>query len=127
MGTSKFRPRPGGQGPVNATGATGRGYMRRNAIVASIIGVAAMLSTAGLAQAQQVKAGVLNCDISAGLGLIIGSQRSVSCVFTPDVPGPQQGYVGTITKFGLDLGDTVAGRMVWGVFTETTRNAGFLA
>jgi uncharacterized protein DUF992 len=101
--------------------------MRRNAIVASILGVAALLSTAGLTQAQQIRAGLLNCDISAGIGLIIGSQRSVSCVFSPDLPGPQEGYVGTISKFGLDIGATVAGHMVWAVYTQTTRGPGFLA
>ena len=63
--------------------------MRRAIVVALILLLAAVSFTAGTAQAQRVRTGVLNCDVSAGLGLIIGSQRSVSCLFTPDVPGPQ--------------------------------------
>jgi hypothetical protein len=65
--------------------------------------------------------------VSAGLGLIIGSQRSVNCLFTPDLPGPQEGYFGTITKFGLDIGATAGGAMVWAVYADTSRGYGFLA
>ena len=79
------------------------------------------------AQAQRIRAGVLNCDVSAGIGLIIGSQRSVNCLFTPDQPGPQEGYFGTISKLGLDLGITGGGVMVWAVYVDTTRGYGFLA
>jgi hypothetical protein len=79
------------------------------------------------AAAQRAKSGVLDCDVAGGFGWIIGSQKSVACVFTPDQPGPQEFYTGTITKFGLDIGATSAGRMVWGVFVETTAGRGALA
>jgi hypothetical protein len=79
------------------------------------------------ALAQRVRTVVLNCDVSAGIGLIIGSQRSVNCLFTPDVPGPQEGYFGTISKFGLDIGATAGGSMVWAVYADTSRGYGFLA
>ncbi|HEY6258248.1 MAG TPA: DUF992 domain-containing protein [Xanthobacteraceae bacterium] len=102
--------------------------MRRSVIGALILGLAAVSFNAGTAEAQRVRAGILNCDISGGLGLIIGSQRSVNCLFTPDVPGPpQEGYFGTITKFGLDLGATLGGSMVWAVYADTSRGYGFLA
>ena len=79
------------------------------------------------AVAQRARSGVLDCDVSGGFGWIIGSQKSVACLFTPDRPGPQEFYIGTITKFGLDIGATSAGRMVWGVFIETTAGRGALA
>src|SRR5579864_1080116 len=101
--------------------------MRRNIIVAAILMLAAASFHAQTAQAQRVRTGVLNCDVSAGLGLIIGSQRSVNCLFTPDLPGPQEGYFGTITKFGLDIGATAGGAMVWAVYADTSRGYGFLA
>jgi Protein of unknown function (DUF992) len=101
--------------------------MRRNFAVALILMLAAVSFNAGSAQAQRVRTGVLNCDVSAGIGLIIGSQRSVNCLFTPDLPGPQEGYFGTITKFGLDIGATVGGAMVWAVYADTSRGYGFLA
>ena len=101
--------------------------MRRAIMGALILGLAAVSLSGETAQAQRVRAGVLNCDVSAGIGLIIGSQRTVNCLFTPDVPGPQEGYFGTITKFGLDLGATAGGSLVWAVYADTNRGYGFLA
>jgi hypothetical protein len=101
--------------------------MRRASIGALIVLLAAATFSSQSAQAQRIRTGVLNCDVSAGLGLIIGSQRSVNCLFTPDVPGPQEGYFGTITKLGLDIGATAGGVMVWGVYADTSRGYGFLA
>jgi Protein of unknown function (DUF992) len=89
--------------------------------------LAAGLLSADVAQAQRVKAGVLNCDVSAGIGLIIGSQKSVNCLFTPDLPGPQEAYVGSITKFGVDIGVTAGGQMVWAVYSSSTGGYGALA
>jgi hypothetical protein len=94
---------------------------------ALILALAAGSFGAPTAQAQRVRTGILNCDVSGGLGLIIGSQRMVNCLFTPDVPGPQEGYYGTITKFGLDIGATAGGSMVWAVYADTSRGYGFLA
>jgi len=101
--------------------------MRRASIGALIVLLAAATFSSQSAQAQRIRTGVLNCDVSAGLGLNIGSQRSVNCLFTPDVPGPQEGYFGTITKLGLDIGATAGGVMVWGVYADTSRGYGFLA
>src|ERR1700676_5760726 len=101
--------------------------MRRAFVGALILGLAAV-SLSGTTQAQRIRTGVLNCDVSAGIGLIIGSQRSVNCLFTPDQPGyPQEGYYGTISKLGLDVGVTAGGIMVWGVYADTNRGYGFLA
>jgi len=94
------------------------------------VGVAALALAVGLADpaaAQRVRAGVLTCDVSAGIGFITGSQKTVSCVFAPEPPGPQQVYDGTINKFGLDIGATSGGVMVWGVFADSLPGPGFLA
>lgn len=98
----------------------------RHAIRTAVI----MLTVASAepAAAQQVRAGLLTCDVSAGLGLIIGSQKQLACVFTPDQAGiPGEEYGGSITKYGLDLGITGGGVMVWAVFTGTVAGPGFLA
>jgi len=77
--------------------------------------------------AQQVKAGVLTCDVSEGMGYIIGSQKLLSCSFAPEGAGRHEDYDGSITKFGLDLGLTRGGFMVWSVYTNTVAGPGFLA
>jgi hypothetical protein len=75
----------------------------------------------------RIQAGVLNCDVSGGIGLILGSQKSVNCLFTPEGAGPHEQYVGTITKVGIDIGATARGTMVWAVFAETSLGRGALS
>ena len=91
--------------------------------------VLALVGAINLATAQpaeRVKAGTLTCDISAGIGFIIGSHKEVQCLFTPDLPGPREVYVGSINKFGLDIGATSGGSMVWAVYAPTNRAFGAL-
>jgi len=86
------------------------------------------MALAGPAGAQtMVAAGTLTCDVSAGIGLIVGSKRSVSCTFAPSMPGPVEAYSGTITKVGVDVGVTSGGVMVWLVYAPTSRPVGALA
>ena len=61
--------------------------MRKHIAGAGVLVAAAMTAAAALAQ-ERLQAGSLTCDVSAGLGLILGSQRQVYCTFTPAVPGP---------------------------------------
>jgi hypothetical protein len=95
--------------------------------LAASAALALVIAPAGPAAAQDIKAGVLTCDVSAGLGFIIGSKKQVVCAFTPEGPGRREDYDGTITKFGLDLGVTTGGVMIWGVFTRSVAGPGFLA
>lgn len=99
--------------------------MVRTVITSAALVLAALI---GSAQAQErVQAGSLTCDVSAGIGLIIGSQRNVSCTFTPSTPGPIEYYTGTISKLGVDIGVTTGGVMVWLVWAPTNRSVGALA
>ena len=77
--------------------------------------------------ANRTKVGTLSCDISGGIGLIITSKKDVTCMFTPSQRGPREVYVGSISKFGLDLGATAGGEMIWAVYAPTTRRFGALA
>jgi hypothetical protein len=92
------------------------------------LGVAVAMPTSVNAQvANLTKVGTLTCDISAGIGVIIASKKNVTCMFTPAQPDPREVYVGEITKFGLDLGATTGGEMVWTVYAPSTRQIGALA
>jgi hypothetical protein len=93
---------------------------------------AALLGLAMLVPAQAQRpvweqSGTLNCDVSAGIGFVVGSQRQVNCLFTPSYPAPPEQYVGTITKVGLDVGFTGGGQLTWSVLQSTTRRRGVLA
>ena len=48
-------------------------------------------------------------------------------MFTPSQPGPREVYTGAIEKFGLDIGATAGGEMIWAVYAPTTRRFGALA
>lgn len=103
-----------------------------NRPVGALAALAVIAATAvpALAQAQapdRTKAGTLTCDISAGIGLIVTSKKELTCMFTPSVPGPKEVYVGSISKFGLDVGATAGGEMVWAVYAPSTRKFGALA
>src|SRR4026207_657492 len=97
------------------------------AIAVLAVAAAVVLPIPASGQANRTKVGTLTCDISGGIGLIITSKKDLTCMFTPSQPGPREVYVGSITKFGLDLGATAGGEMVWAVFAPTNRKFGALA
>ena len=99
-----------------------------SAFVALAVAAAVALPAPAMAQApNRTRAGTLTCDISGGIGMIIASKKEVTCMFTPSGPGPREVYVGSITKFGLDVGATAGGEMVWQVLAPSTRKFGALA
>ena len=97
-----------------------------SAVLGSAAAFAAMVATPVQAQPSRVQVGRLSCSVSAGVGLIVGSQRNVNCTFQPD-NGPPEAYTGTMTKVGLDVGFTTGSAIVWGVFTGTNRYVGMLS
>jgi len=111
-------------------GKKGQGgvFMRKFAKLAAVVAASAlMVGTASSQYRERVQAGQLTCDISGGVGFIIGSQRTLNCSFTPSLPGPLEFYAGTLTKVGVDIGVTTGGVMVWVVYAPTSRPAGALA
>ena len=98
-----------------------------HAIAAIAVAAALAAPLPASAQANRTKVGTLTCDISAGIGLIITSKKNVNCIFTPSQPGAREVYTGSITKFGLDLGATSGGEMIWAVYAPTNRKFGALA
>jgi hypothetical protein len=96
------------------------------ALGALLLATTMIAAPASAQRVEREEAGTLDCDISGGIGLIITSRKQVQCMFSPSTPGPREMYVGTISKFGLDLGITTGGRMVWAVFVATNRRRGAL-
>ena len=65
-----------------------------------------------------VQLGRLSCDVAGGVGLILGSQKAVSCTFHRS-NGDTDSYSGTITKIGLDIGVTDGAHIEWLVLAAT--------
>jgi hypothetical protein len=78
--------------------------------------------TAAIAQQpmQRVQVGVLECRGAASVGFIVGSVTNLGCVFRSDNM-PEDRYIATIRKVGLDLGITQESALAWGVFAPVAR------
>jgi len=74
-----------------------------------------------------VQAGFLTCHEASGWGFVFGSSRDLTCIYEPKT-GLKYHYVGTINKFGVDIGYQAAAVLVWAVVAPTTNfGAGSLA
>jgi hypothetical protein len=91
--------------------------MRRSFILA----VSMLAALAGAAHAQdRVQVGVLECRGGASIGFVVGSVTNLGCVLR--VEGvPEDRYVATIRKVGLDLGITQETALAWAVFAPVNR------
>jgi hypothetical protein len=90
------------------------------------VAITTLGASSAQAQAPRFEVGTLRCSLSSSIGLVVGSQRNVSCIFSSDY-APDEAYEGRMTRIGLDLGVTTGGRIVWAVFATTNRYAGMLS
>ena len=91
--------------------------IRTIAFSAALLAVLAQVQTAEARQ--HIKVGALRCSVSGALSLVITSKKTMDCKFT-SVKGRSERYSGTISKFGIDIGATNGGLLVWDVFAPTT-------
>jgi hypothetical protein len=82
---------------------------------------AGALALAGTADAAPhgVKVGTLTCNVASGWGFVFGSSKDLHCTFRPSSHSSEH-YTGTISKFGVDIGYTEGGVLVWGVFAPSS-------
>jgi hypothetical protein len=82
--------------------------------------LALALTAAGPAAVQGgVQVGTLTCNASGSWGFIFGSTRDIGCTFA--APGRVEYYRGQISKFGIDIGYTQGGVLIWTVVAPTAR------
>src|SRR5436853_5942841 len=98
-------------------------FMRRLFILAGVAATMLVASFAG-AHAQQpmprVQVGILECRGGASVGFVVGSVTNLGCVLRADGM-PEDRYVATIRKVGLDLGITQETALAWGVYAPVAR------
>ena len=88
--------------------------VRPAASVAGVIFIAAASSASA-----GVKVGVLHCDVARGWGFILGSSKALDCTFSSP-RGDIEHYTGTVSKFGVDIGYTRGGLLIWDVIAPAT-------
>jgi hypothetical protein len=79
------------------------------------------LAFAGAANAAPhgVRVGDLTCNVASGWGFVFGSSKDLHCTFHGNGKNYEH-YTGSISKFGVDVGYTEGGVLVWGVFAPTS-------
>ena len=86
-------------------------------------GLLGILAHGAPAQAQgTAQLGTLTCNEAAGWGFVLGSSKAIRCTFA-HAGGPPEHYTGSINKFGVDIGYTQGGVLVWAVFAPTAQVA----
>jgi hypothetical protein len=98
-------------------------FMRRSLVLAGTAITILVASIAG-ASAQQpmqrVQVGILECRGGASIGFVVGSVTNLGCVLRADGV-PEDRYIATIRKVGLDLGITQESALAWGVYAPVAR------
>lgn len=96
--------------------------MRRSLMLAGLIvaSLVASVANSGAQQQRMVQVGVLECRGGASVGFVVGSVTNLGCVLRADGL-PEDRYVATIRKVGLDLGITQETALAWGVFAPVNR------
>jgi hypothetical protein len=98
-------------------------FMRRSFILAGAA-VTTLVALFGGAKAQQpvqrVQVGILECRGGASVGFIVGSVTNLGCVLRTEGM-PEDRYVATIRKVGLDLGITQESALAWAVYAPVAR------
>jgi Protein of unknown function (DUF992) len=97
--------------------------MRRSILLfgAATGALVALLAVANAQQPiQRVRVGVLECRGGASIGFIVGSVTNLGCVLRVDGL-PDDRYIATIRKVGVDLGITQESALAWGVYAPVAR------
>ncbi|MGH2341841.1 DUF992 domain-containing protein [Segnochrobactraceae bacterium EtOH-i3] len=94
--------------------------MKKLIAVAALVAAGVAASAPAFAS-DKINIGVLSCREGKNLGFIIGSTTSLACTFKPAGGAPEQTYSGTISEFGIDIGETKAAQIVWGVLAPTNK------
>lgn len=73
-----------------------------------------------------VNVGSLTCTVAGGVGFVFGSSKDLDCILAK-TDGSAEHYSGTIKKYGVDIGFTKQGHVVWLVFAPGQVAKGALA
>ena len=85
---------------------------------AAALGAFALASSAQAAE-HGVKAGELTCSVASGWGFVFGSSKDLHCVFRQSHKHAVH-YSGSIAKYGVDIGYTEGGVLIWEVIAPTS-------
>ena len=65
-----------------------------------------------------MRVGTLTCDVTSGWGLVFGSSKDLHCTYHGI--HHSEHYIGSIAKFGVDIGYSEGGVLIWAAFAPTS-------
>jgi len=89
--------------------------MKKSVLALAVIAIAGLAAAPLQAQSSRVRVGGLTCNVAPGIGLIIGSNKSMSCTYQ-SVDGWSERYSGNIIIVGADIGITDSKTIAWAVW-----------
>ena len=91
-------------------------------LVAAAAASALALGAAPAAAQSRIAVGQLVCEMAPNVSFIIGSVRDMTCTLRPAMRGVARGtYTGQVRRFGLDVGMSGKGSLVWTVLAPTAK------
>jgi hypothetical protein len=100
-----------------------KGYLEMNSDyrsrAATIILASFSFAAPALAAPHGINVGSLVCNVSSGWGFIFGSSKDLHCTFRQNDKRAVH-YTGSISKFGVDIGYTEGGVLVWDVVAPSS-------
>ena len=81
---------------------------------AGALALGATIFATGASAESGVKIGTLTCHVESGWGYVLGSSKDMRCEYN-GLEGVHDRYVGSVSKFGVDIGYTDGATLVWAV------------
>jgi len=94
--------------------------MRKFVLPLAALALAALAAAPAQAQSSRIRVGALTCNVAPGVGMIIGSDKSMSCTYQ-SIDGWSERYSGHITRVGVDIGFTNAQTIAWAVWAPVAQ------
>lgn len=95
--------------------------MRKGTFLTAALLAVSMLALAPSTNAgtSGVRVGTLTCSVASGWGHVVTSSRNMNCSYRRSHHGTEH-YVGQINRYGVDVGHTRGGTLVWAVIAPTS-------
>jgi hypothetical protein len=88
---------------------------------AALVGAGLAVIAAAPASAQVQNVGILSCEVAPAVGLILGSNQPVHCIYKANHARRGVAYVGAISRVGVDVGLTEGRVITWAVYAPVRR------
>jgi hypothetical protein len=88
-------------------------------MLGTAVAVAGLAMGSANAAPAGIKVGTLTCNVAGGMGFVFGSTKDLACSYEP-TKAVVEHYTGSISKWGVDIGYTGKGKLIWAVFAPTS-------